>query len=420
MPKLDVVIVGAGMSGLTAANALTAAGKSCVVLEASDRPGGRMATDLVDGFLLDRGFQVLQTAYPSVQRWIAINSLQGEKFLPGARIWLRHRRRTMVDPWRCPGLIPTLALEGIGSPLDWWRLRRLRRACLKVKQLEPSRMHQTTADYWQKGYRLGESVRKNFLMPWMSGVFLERKMEVPTAFFRWIFGMQARGDALLPRDGIQAIPRQLAMRLPTGSLRTGCKVVRIEPGMVETQDGARWEASAVLVATERSKAAELDGSTIVDEGSRVTCCDYFATPQSPPAGPWLHLFPDPKAPIVHASIPTQLHPSMAPDRQQLISASWVGAPSESPASPSEVARYLEHVWSLPPDSLRHLKRYHLTDALPRWPSSSGETQSEAIARDGARGIFYAGDYTRHPSLQGAMESGERAAAAILKWVATCA
>lgn len=418
MPKLDVVIVGAGMAGLTAANALMAAGKSCVLLEASDRPGGRMATDLVDGFLLDRGFQVLQTAYPSVQRWIAINSLQGEKFLPGARIWLRHRRRTMVDPWRCPGLLPTLALEGIGSPLDWWRLRRLRRACLKVKQLEPSRMQQTTADYWQKGYRLGESVQKNFLMPWMSGVFLERQMEVPTAFFRWIFGMQARGDALLPREGIQAIPRQLAMRLPTGSLRTGCKVVRMEPGMVETQDGARWEASAVLVATERSRAAELDGATIVDEGSRVTCCDYFATPQSPPAGPWLHLFPDPKAPIVHASIPTQLHPSMAPDRQQLISASWVGAPSESPASPSDIARYLERVWRLPPDSLRHLKRYHLTDALPRWPSSSEETQSEAMERDGARGIFYAGDYTRHPSLQGAMESGERAATAILEWVAT--
>jgi phytoene dehydrogenase-like protein len=97
MPKLDVVIVGAGMSGLTAANALTAAGKSCVLLEASDRPGGRMATDLVDGFLLDRGFQVLQTAYPSVQRWIAINSLQGEKFLPGAGCAIA------AAPWSIPG-----------------------------------------------------------------------------------------------------------------------------------------------------------------------------------------------------------------------------------------------------------------------------------------------------------------------------
>ena len=416
MPKLDVVIVGAGMSGLTAANALLAAGKSCLVVDAQDRPGGRMATDLVDGFLLDRGFQVLQTAYPSVHRWIAINQLQGKLFLPGARIWLRHRRRTMVDPWRCPGLIPTLALEGIGSPIDWWKLRRLRRACLQVNQLEVSRMNQTTADYWNHEYRLGESVRKNFLKPWMSGVFLERQMEVPSAFFRWIFGMQARGDALLPREGIQAIPRQLAMRLPAGGLRTGCKVARIEPGVVEAEDGSRLEASAVLLATERSKVAQLVGSSIVDEGSRVTCCDYFATREAPPAGPWLHLFPDPQAPIVHASIPTQLHPSMAPDRQQLISASWVGAPSESPASPTEVAQYLQQLWRLPQNALRHLKRYHLLDALPRWPSDSEASQSEGIQRDGQQGIFYAGDYTRHPSLQGAMESGEFAAGAILKWL----
>jgi predicted NAD/FAD-dependent oxidoreductase len=108
---------------------------------------------------------------------------------------------------------------------------------------------------------------------------------------------------------------------------------------------------------------------------------------------------------------------MAPDRQHLISASWVGAPSESQASPNEVARYLQRLWRLPVDSLRHLKRYHLTDALPRWPSSSEASQGEAIERDGKRGIFYAGDYTRHPSLQGAMESGERAAEAILKWLA---
>ena len=99
----DVLIIGAGLAGLCCARRLAEAGVTFQIVEASDGIGGRVRTDEVDGFLLDRGFQVLLTAYPEARRVLDYSRLDLKPFSPGALSWFAGRMNRLVDPWRTPG-----------------------------------------------------------------------------------------------------------------------------------------------------------------------------------------------------------------------------------------------------------------------------------------------------------------------------
>ena len=121
-----VVIVGGGLAGLVCGRELHRAGQSFVLIEASDDVGGRVRTDIVDGFRLDRGFQVLLTAYPAAQKQFDYASLRLKPYTNGSLIRLGGRFHRLADPWRQPLDGLRSVFSGVGSLMDKLRIAKLR------------------------------------------------------------------------------------------------------------------------------------------------------------------------------------------------------------------------------------------------------------------------------------------------------
>lgn len=414
MADLRVVIVGAGLAGLSCARRLSTAGVEVEVLEASDDIGGRVRTDELDGFLLDRGFQVLLSAYPECRRQLDYEALGLHPFFPGATVRVGGRFHTLADPWRRPlaGLLGALA--PIGSLTDKLRVARLRRRVLAT-DLEDvfSRPEQTTLRaLQQEGF--SSSMTERFFRPFLSGIFLERELRTSSRMFEFVYKMFSSGSTVLPADGMRAIPRQLAAALPEGAIRLGSRVEELQPERVRVDTGEWIEGDAVVLAS-----AFPEGPLIVrDQRDIVWCsttCLYYSAEDSPVKRPILVLNGEGDGPVNNLCVPSQVAPSYAPDGRALISASVVGSESSETASEidleSAVRQQLQGWFGGAVATWRLIKvyrvRYALPDQAPPWLEPA-----QRSVRLGER-LYRCGDHVDNASIQGAMVSGRRAAEAVL-------
>src|SRR5215472_7645096 len=206
----DVLIVGAGLAGLSCARYLADSAISFQIIEASDGIGGRVRTDQYQGFLLDRGFQVLLTAYPEAQRTLDYHALALRKFSPGAFSWFAGRFNRLADPWRTPGGWRAVLKSDFGTFWDKLcvlRLRsRLRRA--SIAQIFEHPETSTSAALESSGF--SEEFLHRFFRPFFGGILLDRELESSSRMFEFVFKMLAEGDAAVPAGGMGAIPAQIA------------------------------------------------------------------------------------------------------------------------------------------------------------------------------------------------------------------
>ena len=217
----DVVIVGAGVAGLVCARDLVSAGVPCTVVEASDGVGGRVRTDAVDGYLLDRGFQILLTAYPQVRERLDLDALDLRRFEPGAVVRLDDGMFRVGDPLRRPGQLPATLRAPVGSPADKARLARL----VILDRLTPvARLLRspdgTTSDHL-RALRFSERMIDSFWRPLFAGIQLDPDLEVSHRRFDLILRMLSIGDTGVPAAGMGAVPAQLAATLPEGTVQLG-------------------------------------------------------------------------------------------------------------------------------------------------------------------------------------------------------
>jgi phytoene dehydrogenase-like protein len=404
--RVDAVVVGAGLAGLAAARHLRAGGLEVLVLEAEDTVGGRIRTDVVDGFLLDRGFQVLNTAYPELRRQVDLEGLHLRRFTKGALLHLDGGRHRVEDPRRSP----SHALESVRVPTgDAVATARLTLMTTRDAYGPLARLlHQDDVDTATALATRGISRRAvdAVLRPFFAGVFLEDQLTTSVRFFDLMMRMFVRGDSTLPTFGMQALPDQLAALLPPDSVRLQTAVTAVEPTGVRTPDG-RIEARAVVVATDAVAARDLVPRVRDVPWNGVTTL-YHAAREDPLGEPTLLLDCDGDL-VCSTTVLSAVSRSYAPSGSHLVSTSVLGGDRGDLAGLERAVRArLAELYGTSTSAWTHLATYALPHALPAMPAPHPMRRP---VRTG--GVYVCGDHQDTSSIQGALVSGRRAAEAVL-------
>ena len=408
----EVIIVGAGLAGLACAQRLAAAGVPFLIIEADRRIGGRLKTDRIDGFILDHGFQVLQTAYPEARRCLDYGRLELKPFAPGAIIRTEDKFYTIADPRHRPQKLWSTATAPIGTIGD--RLRMIKLA-LRVGRAKVSALFERpdtlTIDFLRtEGF--SEKIIEKFFIPFFSGISLDPEIAVSSRVFQYIFRIFAAGDVALPAAGMGAIPAQLAENLPGGSIRTRARVGSIHHHKVVLASGETINGQAVVVATEGPETAKLLGAPSPID-SRGALCLYYAAAAPPIAEPYLILNSDRNGWINNLTIPSQVAPSYAPPGQTLISVVVIGNPSADDVRVESAVRGQLTAWfGSQVGAWRHLRTYRISHALPAQPPPMPDPTISVLSHKS--GVFISGEYSSLPGIQWAMLSGRHAAEAAMK------
>lgn len=408
----DVVVVGAGLAGLTCALDLTRAGIDCLVVEASDGIGGRVRTDSVDGFLLDRGFQILLTAYPEVQRRLDLDALALRRFEPGTLIRRDDSFHRVADPLRRPLDLPATLGAPIGTVADKLRLARM---VVDVRAHPVGdllrRPDRTTSERLADAGFTGRMV-ESFWRPLFAGIQLDPELQVSSRRFDVILRMLATGPTGVPARGMGAVPAQLAAALPAGAVRLAAPVTGVGGSGVVLDDGERLGARAVVVATDGPTAHRLLGDRVPDPGSRAATCCWFSSTVAPVKGPWLLLAGDAGGaggPAKNVAVMSEVSPSYAPSGRSLIAAAVPGVVPDAGSIVHQVRRQLAGWFDSSVGDWEHLR----TDVIPHGQPRQSPPFGPKQAVDLGGGVFVCGDHRDTASIQGAMFSGGRAASAVV-------
>ena len=404
--RADVVVVGAGLAGLRCAQVLSSAGRDVVVLEASDGVGGRIRTDRIDGFLVDRGFQLLNPAYPAVRRWVDVDALGLQPFGAGVAARTETGLDVLGHPLRNPALIPsTLRVTGRRpqevAALARWAAPLLRprpgRELVDVLERRADVDRRTALD------RAGvDGLLRRVVDRFFAGVLLEDDGSTADRFALLLTWMFVRGVPALPRDGMAALPAQLAA--PLGDrIRLGQAVRRVTGTSVETDDGT-WAAGHVVVATGAPEAAGLTGVPVPATKGVVTV--WWATPDAPDTD-LLHVDAraTPTGPLVNTAVVSRAAPSYAPPGRNLVQGS---ALSQDGGDTDEMRRHAGDLLGVDPAGWEVVARHEVPHALPAQPVPFSTTRP---VRHGD--VVVCGDHRDTGSIQGALVSGQRAAEALL-------
>ena len=374
-----IVIIGAGISGLQAARLLEIQGANYFLLEKSNKIGGRVQSETVDGFVLDHGFQVLQTAYPEVQRSLDLKKLDLSYFGSGAYVYLTSHFQPFFNPFEKPFTFLRSLGSGLMTAKDlvllgyvWFRLQR------DVEALDGRK--ETVGELID---RLGFSAnfKSLFLRPFMAGVLLDARLSQPASLFYFYI-------------------------IPTNRIRLEALVAHISADYVELESGEQLEFSQLILATEAPITSDLLGVSKADVEPLGSETFYFRAKGIYGMEPYLHLMPE-GSPLLHFSCLTALDVHFSLKGDYLFSATslTIGISSE------EIKRILADHLGVPASDFQFIKSFPIPHSL--WRVSDFQTLKKEAEK---RNIVLAGDYTQFPSLQAALSSGRLAAETVLEKV----
>lgn len=410
MNKQDckIYIVGAGVSGLIAATVLEKNGFSPVVIEATNRVGGRIKTDIVDGYQLDHGFQVLLSAYPAAKKYLNYETLDLQKFLPGASIFKNGKQEIIGDPIRNSSLLFSTLFARVGNFNDKFKILKLNNK-LKKKAISEifSDNEQTTLSYL-KGLGFSLKIINDFFIPFFSGIFLENKLETSSRMFEFVYKMFGEGNATLPKGGIEEIPKQLVDNLKNTTFKYDTQVTSIDNREITLSNGLKLESDYIIVATEPSKFI----NNLKNQSPNWQSCDtlYFETKNRNITKPIIGLIPIHDSLINNIFYHTSLETALKSDKE-LLSVTVVDNQNLSNKAIIErVQRELRDYCNI--DIIKFIKHYSIPMSLPKLDNLQYEMlPSETRLTET---IFLAGDVQLNGSLNAAMIAGERAALGVLE------
>lgn len=402
MKDADVIIVGAGLTGLRAAAEVVRAGLSVMVLERDDNVGGRMRTSSFRGYRLDHGFQVVLSAYPELRRVPGIPLSQWRSFASGARVRYEGEFSDLLDPRRYPAsLFRTLRCPFV-SVMDFLRLLCV--TCFTASSEPSARSYSTAQMLATHGF--SERFQRGFLRPFLKGVLLDPHLRADAGTTRFYLKAFVSGDAVLPPTGVQGLPDYLALLVGRSHIHCNAPVTKISKNRVVLETGVSYSCDQVVCAADVLSAAAL-GSPEQTMPHLSTSTLYFGAKTPPFTDPILVLNAD-EGPITNLSVPSNIQHLYAPAGRSLISVSVVGEDAslaESVLLP-KVRAQLRDWFGEETDDWEFLKIFTVRDALPARPRLGvGWCEKD--------GVIYAGDYLSYPSQNGALAAGRRVGEAVV-------
>jgi phytoene dehydrogenase-like protein len=414
MEKTDtgVIIIGAGISGLSCAKYLMNAGIHFIMLEADHKVGGRIKSDFVDGFILDHGFQVLQTAYPEARQQLNYDQLNLKPFSPGVAIRLKSGLVYISDPVRRPQDLWCTLMAPIGTIMDKLRVLALY-AGNRIKGtdgiFESSDI--STIDFL-RAYGFSEGMIERFFRPFFAGACLDPQIRASSRVFRYLFDIFASGDAALPAKGMGAIPLQLAKGIPPDQIRFNAKVDSINKNGAILKTGEKIKGKTLVIATESPETGRLLKAPLAPD-SKGEKCLYYSAKTPPISKPFLILNGQRKGLINNIAIPTLNAPTYSASGDSLIAVVVLAQQSMDDQSLKQaVQKELIQWFGDMVMECKHLKTYRIDHALPdQSPSLPNPNRGFIKVKDG---IYVCGEYESVPGIQWALLSGRLTAEQIFK------
>tara|TARA_B100000700_G_scaffold38514_1_gene38429 strand:- start:14340 stop:16094 length:1755 start_codon:yes stop_codon:yes gene_type:complete len=416
--EVDVLIVGAGMAGLTAATQLYSEGFNVRIVERESVIGGRIRTDVVDGFKIDYGFQVYLTAYPKAQEVLDLEQLDLQPFSPGAIIWTGKEFTSVIDPLRRPSKIVKTIRSKIGSFNDKFKVLRLRKSVLIPSLSTLFIRRETTTSEKLQSLKFTSRFINSFFRPFFGGIFLESELRTSSRFFDFVFRMFTQGDGAVPSNGMAAIPGQLASQLPHDVILTNTEVKDIQLGdliTVHLSDDQLIRSRSVIVATPWQIAENLTGLNIRSDGFSdysVTSISYAAT-TSPVNDNILVLNGSGNGVINHLVCMSDVATNYSSDSRSLVSVTILGDPSLSNEELNiQCLSELEVWYGATVKEWQLIRVDRINHALPKNPVM---TINPEVPQP-MKGVFLSGDYLATPSIEGAITSGLSTSAGVAKFL----
>jgi phytoene dehydrogenase-like protein len=410
MDEVEVLVIGAGLAGLRCAGVLTAAARDVLVWEAKSAVGGRIRTDIVDGFRCDRGFQVLNPAYPELRAAVDLAQLRLQPFGAGVVVRSEEGSQVWVHPLRSPGRVPAMLSSGAITPRDMLALARWAGPAMRPKHLKEHTDRDISLREALDRAGLRGEVRR-VIDRFFAGVLLDTTGATSNAFALLLARMFALGVPALPADGMQALPEQLAARVKE-RIAFERRAFRIDPdskGYLVHAEGAQVRAKHVVVATDAVAAAWLTTETAPQMHGVVT--DWWAAEEAVPGPPMLRVDgrSRPRGPVLNTAVISAAAPTYAPPGRHLIAASAVVNRDGAVPSESEMRGHAADILQTDRRNWKPLIRHVIPKALPaQHPPLSVRRPIRTAA-----GIWLSGDHRDTASIQGALVSGRRTAEAIL-------
>ncbi|TKB97825.1 NAD(P)/FAD-dependent oxidoreductase [Pedobacter cryophilus] len=399
-----VIIVGAGIAGLTAAKLLKAKGFEILVIEASDGIGGRVRTDEKDGFLLDRGFQVLLSAYPEAKKLLNYKDLNLKPFLPGAKILYEKGMTEIMDPLRRPSSFLKTLFSPAGSLGDKLQMFLLKKQ-LEKKSVEQifEENEQTTDSYLlRKGF--SDKMINYFFRPFLSGIFLEKNLFTSSRMFNFVFKMFSEGDTVIPAKGMGEIPKQLAKDLMEHEILLNTKVVAVEENKVKTESNQTYEANYIIIATDQDHIPSPYQQT--QHLKRTVTNMYFTSNVAPFKDPIIALNANENALVNNIAVMNQVSALYSKSGESLISISILDDVSH--LHPDELIQKVKSemsFWFKGVENWRYLHSYFIPYALP--DQKSVETKISDSEYKISKSVYKCGDYLLNGSINAAMLSAKK-------------
>jgi len=398
------IIIGGGLSGLCAARQLHSQGIDFLLLEATDRIGGRIKTDVIDGYRLDHGFQVLLTAYPEAKRILDYQKLKLKSFSPGALLLYPDGQKDRIgDPLRdLSSLFPTV-FSSAGNLMDKLRILKLKNR-LSNKTIEQifRQEEKTTLTILAKEYGFSQKMIDRFFAPFFAGIFLEKELNTSRRMFDFVFKMFGEGDTAVPNLGMEEIPKQLAASLPADSIQCNARVDKINGQDVYLTDGSKFSAPSIIVATEATGLVK--GLTSVKSAHQSTTHLHFIADEPPVEHPLIALNTNKKRLSNNICTINKVAEGYASSGKNLVSISVVG---KNDLSEKELAKAVQKelaTWfGKATQNWRHLHTRTVQYALPNQHDVQHQIPNDQL--EIRAGLFYGGDFLLNGSINAAMKIG---------------